>query len=39
MAVMSLTVAAGFIHHILQGANRVSTEDEQKADQLAGGKT
>ena len=39
MAVIGLTAAAGFIHHILQGANRVSEEDEEKADELAGGKT
>jgi formate dehydrogenase iron-sulfur subunit len=39
LAVIGLTVAAGFIHHILQGPNRVSAEDEEKADELAGGKT
>jgi formate dehydrogenase iron-sulfur subunit len=39
MAVIALTAAAGLIHHILQGANRVSEEDEKSADQLAGGKT
>jgi formate dehydrogenase iron-sulfur subunit len=35
LAVIGLTAAAGFIHHILQGANRVSEEDEEKADELA----
>jgi formate dehydrogenase iron-sulfur subunit len=39
LAVIGLTAAAGFIHHILQGANRVSEQDEEKADELAGGKT
>jgi formate dehydrogenase iron-sulfur subunit len=38
MAVIALTAAAGFIHHILQGPNRVSEEDEEKADELAEGK-
>jgi formate dehydrogenase iron-sulfur subunit len=38
MAVIGLTAAAGVIHHMLQGANRVSEEDEQSADKLAGGK-
>jgi formate dehydrogenase iron-sulfur subunit len=39
MAVIALTAAAGVIHHILQGANRVSERDEENADRLAGGKT
>jgi len=39
MAVIGLTAAAGVIHHILQGANRVSEEDEDSADKLAGGKS
>jgi formate dehydrogenase iron-sulfur subunit len=39
MAVIGLTAVAGLVHHILQGANRVSEEDEQNADRLAGGKT
>jgi formate dehydrogenase iron-sulfur subunit len=39
LAVIGLTAAAGFLHHILQGPNRVSEEDEQSADRLAGGKT
>jgi formate dehydrogenase iron-sulfur subunit len=38
MAVIGLTAAAGLIHHMLQGANRVSEEDEESADKLAGGK-
>jgi formate dehydrogenase iron-sulfur subunit len=38
MAVIGLTAAAGFLHHVLQGPNRVSTEDEESADKLAGGK-
>ena len=36
MAVIGLTAAAGLIHHMLQGANRVSAEDEESADRLAG---
>jgi formate dehydrogenase iron-sulfur subunit len=39
LAVIAFTAAAGFVHHILQGANRVSEEDEEHADDLAGGKT
>jgi formate dehydrogenase iron-sulfur subunit len=39
MAIIGLSVAAGFLHHILQGPNRVSAEDEQNADRLAGDKT
>ena len=37
MAVLGLTAAAGFVHYILQGPNRVSNEDEENADRLAGG--
>lgn len=36
MAIIGLTAAAGLVHHILQGANRVSEEDEESADKLAG---
>jgi formate dehydrogenase iron-sulfur subunit len=39
MAVIGLTAVAGVLHHILQGPNRVSEEDEENADKLAGGKT
>ena len=38
MAVIGLTAAAGVLHHLLQGPNRVSEEDEENADKLAGGK-
>jgi formate dehydrogenase iron-sulfur subunit len=38
MAVIGLTAAAGLVHHILQGPNRVSREDEESADKLAGDK-
>jgi formate dehydrogenase iron-sulfur subunit len=38
MAVIALTAAAGVIHHLLQGPNRVSAEDEEHADKLAGEK-
>jgi formate dehydrogenase iron-sulfur subunit len=37
LAVIGLTAAAGLLHHLLQGPNRVSEEDEQNADRLAGG--
>jgi len=37
MAVLGLTAAEGFIHYVLQGPNRVSEEDEENADRLAGG--
>ena len=36
MAVVALTAAAGMIHHMLQGPNRVSERDEENADRLAG---
>ena len=39
MAIIGLTAAAGVIHHLLQGPNRVSEEDEQSADKLAGGQS
>ena len=39
MAVIALTAAAGVVHHILQGANRVSETDEENADHLAGEKS
>lgn len=39
MAVIGLTAAAGLIHHVLQGPNRVSKEDEESADKMAGGKS
>jgi formate dehydrogenase iron-sulfur subunit len=35
MAIIGLTAAAGLIHHILQGPNRVSEEDEESAEKLA----
>ena len=38
LAVIGLSVAAGFIHHLLTGANRVSKEDEENAERLTGGK-
>lgn len=37
LAIIGLTAAAGLIHHILQGPNRVSRQDEEHADRLAGG--
>ena len=39
LAVIGLTVAAGFLHHVLQGPNRVSEKDDENADRLARGKT
>jgi formate dehydrogenase iron-sulfur subunit len=38
LAIIGLTAAAGFLHHLLQGPNRVSEEDEENADRLAGGR-
>ncbi|MGE0849276.1 MAG: formate dehydrogenase subunit beta [Hyphomicrobiaceae bacterium] len=38
MAVIALTAAAGFVHHMLQGPNRVTEEEEESADKLAGGR-
>jgi formate dehydrogenase iron-sulfur subunit len=37
LALIGLTAAAGLIHHLLQGPNRVTEEDEESADRLAGG--
>jgi formate dehydrogenase iron-sulfur subunit len=37
LAIIGLAAAAGFLDHILQGPNRVSEEDEENADRLAGG--
>ena len=39
MAIIGFTAVAGVVHHLLQGANRVSEEDEESADKLAGGKS
>lgn len=39
MALLGLTAAAGVIHYVLEGPNRVSEEDERNADRLAGGKS
>ncbi len=36
-AVIALAAVTGFLHHIVYGANRVSKEDEDNADRLAGG--
>jgi formate dehydrogenase iron-sulfur subunit len=38
IALIALTTAAGVIHHLLQGPNRVTEEDEERADSLAGEK-
>ncbi|MDH7795843.1 MULTISPECIES: formate dehydrogenase subunit beta [unclassified Beijerinckia] len=37
LAVMGAVVAAGFLHHIVAGPNRVSPEDEEAAKRLADG--
>jgi formate dehydrogenase iron-sulfur subunit len=37
MAILGLTAAAGFIHYVLQGPNRVTEEDEENADRLTRG--
>jgi formate dehydrogenase iron-sulfur subunit len=39
LAIIGLTAAAGVLHHLLQGPNRVTEEDEESADRLAGGRT
>ena len=39
MALIGLTAAAGVIHHLLQGPNRVTREDEENAEKLAEGKS
>jgi len=36
LTVMAAFAAVGVIHHLVTGANRVSPEDEQKAEQLTG---
>jgi formate dehydrogenase iron-sulfur subunit len=37
LAIIGVTAAAGVLHHLLQGPNRVTEEDEENADRLAGG--
>jgi formate dehydrogenase iron-sulfur subunit len=39
LALIGLTAAAGVVHHLLQGPNRVTREDEENAEKLAGGKS
>ncbi|MBO0764709.1 MAG: formate dehydrogenase subunit beta [Hyphomicrobiaceae bacterium] len=39
LAIIGLTAAAGVLHHLLQGPNRVTQQDEESADRLAGGGT
>jgi formate dehydrogenase iron-sulfur subunit len=39
LAVMGVAVAAGVVHHVLTGANRVAAEDEAAAERLSGGST
>jgi formate dehydrogenase iron-sulfur subunit len=38
-AIVGFTALAGVVHHLLTGANRVSKEDEDNAEKLAGGKS
>ena len=38
LAVIGLSVVAGALHHLIAGANRVSEEDQAKADDLAKGR-
>ncbi len=38
LALIGVTAAFGFMHHVLSGANRVSDQDEENAKRLAGGK-
>jgi formate dehydrogenase iron-sulfur subunit len=37
MAAIGAFAAIGFLHHLVAGANKVSREDEDKAEQLTGG--
>jgi formate dehydrogenase iron-sulfur subunit len=37
MAAMGAFAAVGFLHHMISGPNRVSAEDEENAQRLAGG--
>ncbi|HUL88228.1 MAG TPA: formate dehydrogenase subunit beta [Pseudolabrys sp.] len=39
LALIGLTAAAGFLHHLVSGPNRVSREDESNAKRLAGGRS
>lgn len=39
MGFIALSVIAGVIHHVVQGANRVTREDEEDAERLAGDKS
>jgi formate dehydrogenase iron-sulfur subunit len=38
MATIGAFAAVGFLHHLISGPNRVSPEDEENAQRLAGGK-
>jgi formate dehydrogenase iron-sulfur subunit len=38
LAAIGLVAAFGFVHHVLAGANRVTDEDEHKAEELTEGK-
>jgi formate dehydrogenase iron-sulfur subunit len=38
MATIGAFAAVGFLHHLVSGANRVSSEDEENAQRLTGGK-
>jgi formate dehydrogenase iron-sulfur subunit len=37
LALIGITAAFGFLHHLVSGPNRVSTEDEENAKRLTGG--
>ncbi len=39
LALIGLTAAFGFVHHLVSGANRVSKQDEENAKRLAGGRS
>jgi formate dehydrogenase iron-sulfur subunit len=36
LAAMGLMAAIGFVHHIVEGPNKVSPEDEEAAERLVG---
>jgi len=39
MAIVGLSAVAGVVHYLFAGPNRVSAEDEENAEKLAGGKS
>jgi formate dehydrogenase iron-sulfur subunit len=39
LAIIGVTAALGFLHHLVQGPNRVTAEDEENAERIVGGRS